>query len=77
MDMEENKAGEEDEMEGKKGNHPCVTMAPTNIQLVAIDSLLWISFVFYLILSRDRTGGKVLALCSAKQKVSMDFHKDF
>ena len=31
----------------------------------------------YLILRLDRTGEKVLALCPAKQEVSMDFHKDF
>ena len=33
--------------------------------------------MFYLILWRDETGGKVLALCLAKQEVSMDIHKDF
>ena len=38
MDMEENKAGEEDEMEGQPSI--IVTMAPTIIQLVAMDILL-------------------------------------
>ena len=47
MEMEENKAGDED---GREQCQPSriVTMAPTNIQIVAMDSLLWISFVFYL-----------------------------
>ena len=41
MKMEETKAGEEDEMERGHGQPSrIVTMAPTNIQMVAMDSLL-------------------------------------
>ena len=64
-------------MEGNKA-FIIVTMPPIDIQMVAMDSLLVIHDVFYLILRCDKTGQKkVHSLCSEKQKISMDYKKDF
>ena len=65
----------ERKIDGKEQGQPSriVTMATTNIHMVAIDSLLLISHVFCLILRCDRTGQKMLALYMSCKTASLQF----